>query len=149
KITDNTGHTFTQDFTWGALAINTDKSIYLPGETADLQMAVLDETGNMVCDADVTLTVTDPTGIVTTLKTSDGSITVTPQCLLHEVTTVPDYQASYITSGIGNYTMSLSATTKNGTYTIDDGFSVQESVPFDITRSAPTRIYPPNTYPVV
>ena len=149
KITDNTGHTFTQDFTWGVLAINTDKSIYLPGETADLQMAVLDETGNMVCDADVTLRITDPTGQTTVLKTADGSITVTPQCLSHDVTTIPDYYATYITSGTGNYTMSLAATTKNGTDTIDDGFVVQDSVSFDITRTAQTRIYPPNTYPVI
>ncbi|MCK5357448.1 MAG: hypothetical protein KAJ48_03540, partial [Elusimicrobiales bacterium] len=37
---------FSQDFTWGVLALNTNKSIYSPKEDAYLQMAVLDDNGN-------------------------------------------------------------------------------------------------------
>ena len=47
------GKTFvTEDeFAWGVLTINTNKSIFLPNEEAFISMAVLNNTGNMVCDA--------------------------------------------------------------------------------------------------
>ena len=37
--------TATQDFTWGVLAINLNKSVYSPDETAKLAIAVLNEEG--------------------------------------------------------------------------------------------------------
>ncbi|KKW16956.1 MAG: hypothetical protein UY56_C0006G0027, partial [Parcubacteria group bacterium GW2011_GWA1_50_14] len=39
-VQDDKGHGLIQDFTWGVLAINTNKSIYLPGEEAKFSMAV-------------------------------------------------------------------------------------------------------------
>lgn len=137
-----------QDFTWGVLAINTHKSIYLPGETANIAIAVLNEQGQMVCDAQVQLEIVSPWGQKTTLSTSDGSIIVNRDCLLHQITEKPDYEGSYITSDTGRYLITLSATTINGTYTTKDRFEVREYVPFDIERTTATRIYPPETYPV-
>ena len=148
RITDDLGNTQTQDFYWGVLAINPDKSIYAPGETSFLSMAVLDQTGRVVCNADVTLTVTDPSGKPTVLETKDGSITVNPVCHDSSVTTIPDYAATYKTGGEGQYGLTLSATTANGTFTITDGFDVRTDVPFDVRRNGPTRIYPPNFYPM-
>ena len=58
-------YNFEQEFTWGVLAINTNKSIYLPGEQAYLQMAVLDEQGHTLCDANLTLEITAPDGTKT------------------------------------------------------------------------------------
>jgi len=148
KITDQNGNIQTQDFTWGVLAINTDKSIYLPNETANLAMAVLDDTGNMVCNAGVTLTITNPSNQTTILSTSDNSIIINPQCRLHNFSLTPDYEAHYQVSGVGTYSMTLTASTQNGPKTITDSFQVQNSVPFDVTRQTGTRIYPPDTYPV-
>ncbi len=148
KITDTSGNVKQQDFTWGVLAINTDKSIYLPNETANLAMAVLDNTGDMVCDANVTLTITDPNGKQTVLSTSDNSIIVNPSCHLHNFTLIPDYQASFTVGGVGAYQMDLLAETTDGTRQISDSFQVQNSVAFDITRQTATRIYPPSEYPV-
>jgi len=142
------GQTFTQDFTWGVLAINTNKSIYLPNETAKIAMAVLDEFGNMVCDALLRLEIKAPDGQATTLSTDNGQITVNPQCQSKEITTVPDYESNYTVKGTGIYSMSLSAVTKNGTYAIDDAFEVQDSVPFDVERITATRIFPVHPYPV-
>ena len=48
-------YTQEQDFRWGVLAINTNKSIYLPGETVYLQMAVLKDDGHTICDAKLKL----------------------------------------------------------------------------------------------
>lgn len=148
KIEAPNGVVSTQDFTWGVLAINTNKSIYKPGDEAFIAMAVLDETGEMVCDASVELSVKNPSGEESKMTSDAGTIIVNPECYSKELTVVPDYQATYQTSGTGNYLLQLSATTPDGTYTITDKFEVRESVKFDVDRLTATRIYPPLTYPV-
>ena len=148
KITDAQGNSTTQDFTWGVLAINTNKSIYLPGETAQIAIAVLDETGNMVCNADVTLGITDSLGHTQMLTTENGDIVVNDICSKHAFSLTPDYQTSYVVGPAGKYTMNLSATTSNGTYSISDSFAVANTVDFDVKRTSATRLYPPFWYPV-
>lgn len=148
KVTTDDGNVSTQDFSWGVLALNTNKATYMPGETAAISMAVLDDTGAMVCDADVQLQITDPSGQTTTLSTKDESITVNPECQSHAFTLKPDYQASFQTQGEGVYQMRVMATTNNGSNTITDSFTVARSVPFDVERVSATRIYPPHDYPV-
>ena len=145
-----------QDFSWGVLAINTNKSIYLSseamaknglsGETAYLQMAVLDDAGMMVCDANLTLEIISPLGEKTILKTSEGTIIVNPECRVHDVTKKPDYEAHYIVEGAGEYKMNLTALTKNGIRSITDTFEARDSVPFDVERQGPTRILPIKPY---
>ena len=158
KLTDSSGNVTTQDFTWGVLAINTNKSIYLssealakeglPPETANLAMAVLDDKGAMVCDALLRLEIKAPDGQATILSTDNGLIKVNPECQVHDYTEKPDYQASYQTSTAGTYNMTLTASIANGVRTITDSFQVQNSVLFDVERQTGTRIFPPATYPV-
>jgi hypothetical protein len=145
-VTDNKTYVEEQDFTWGVLAINTHKSIYLPDETAFIGMAVLDNEGHMVCDADVTLTITDPDNKETVLSTSNGLIKVSPQCSVYGVTNLPDYYTNYTVGSVGTYVMNLTAVTSAGVYTIMDNFTVQNSVAFDVARDGPTRIYPVEPY---
>ena len=149
-VMDNKTYVEEQDFTWGVLAINTHKSIYLPDETAFIGIAVLDNEGHMVCDADVTLTITDPGNkdSGTVLSTGNGLIKVSPQCSVYGVTNLPDYYTNYVVGGVGTYVMTLTAVTTDGTGTksITDEFTVQSSVDFDVARSGPTRIYPPVPY---
>jgi hypothetical protein len=150
KATDeSTGNTIEQDFTWGVLAINTNKSIYTPGETAKLSIAVLDEVGEMVCDAKVKLTISFQNTIYKILNTSDGSIKVNEACKTKEFTLEPDYEAEYQVEMPGTYEMMLSAETKNGSFTIIDQFEVKDSVEFDIERTSATRLFPANEYPVI
>ena len=141
-------YTQEQDFTWGVLAINTHKSIYLPNEAASIGIAVLDNEGHMVCDADVTLTITDPSDNETVLSTSNGLINVSPQCCVYGVTNLPDYYTNYTVGGAGTYVMNLTVTavTADGTKSITDEFTVQNSVDFDVARDGATRIYPPVPY---
>jgi murein DD-endopeptidase MepM/ murein hydrolase activator NlpD len=148
KVMDGDGNTTTRDFTWGVLAINTNKSIYLPNETADIAIAVLDETGSMVCDAAVTLEITPPEGGETTLSTQNGDIKVNPECTQKKFTLIPDYETSYTTERVGAYAMKLTAKTANGEYAITDAFEVRETVTFDIERNSATRLFPPATYPM-
>jgi len=137
-----------QDFTWGVLAINPNKSIYLPGETANLAMAVLNEQGRMVCDAKLILKITSPQGKTEELSTEKETVKVNSECQLHSYTEKPDYEAVYQTKEVGAYQMELLAETQNGSFTINDSFEVRERVDFDIERTGPTRIYPPETYPI-
>jgi murein DD-endopeptidase MepM/ murein hydrolase activator NlpD len=143
-----TGTTLTQDFLWGVLAFNTDQATYALGDTAAISLAVLDETGMMVCDADVTLTILSPTRQKTVLTTNDGSIQVTSACHFHAFTLEPDYKTTFQTSDEGVYPVTLTAITKNGTYTIQDSFQVSSDVPFQIRRQSATRVFPPEWYPM-
>ena len=128
-----------QDFTWGVLAINTNKSIYLPDEWAYLQMAALQDSGNTICDANLSLTITTPSGKLKNLEVQRSN-----ECGPNNVTDVPDYYAYYQVSEIGKYQINLANLDNN--YKISDSFEVRDSVPFDIERFGPTRIYPPSTY---
>lgn len=141
---------FAQDFTWGVLALNANRSIYLPEEEAQLAFAVLDENGAMVCDADLSLKIYHPDQQkVDELSTTNGLITVNPECKESAVTDVPDYQSAYQLGGVGRYELELSAVTVNGSYAVSDYIEVWDEVPFEIERSSATRIYPPNTYSVM
>jgi hypothetical protein len=147
-IIENAGdiQEFEQDFSWGVLAINTNKSIFLPGETAYLQMAVLDDQGWMVCNAYLTLEITSPTGKKTILKTSNRTIIINPECKVHGITEKPDYEANYVADEVGEYLMTLTAVTQEGTRSIIDSFEVRNNVPFDVERQGPTRILPTEPY---
>ena len=147
-VADSVGVQTTQEFLWGVLAINTNKSIYKPNEQATIAIAVLDELGRMVCDADVTLTIKSPSSDSTTLSTKEHTISVNDECTMRDIVFKPDYETRYVTTGIGTYQMTLTAITANGTYTITDAFEVRDSVLFDVERITSTRIYPIHTYPV-
>src|SRR3990172_4199842 len=111
-----------------------------------MAMAVLDETGNMVCDAQVTLKIKKiPLGSELPvseeeLSTQNGKITVNPACLIKDFTLEPDYEATYQVAEAGTYQLNLTAETANGSYSIDDAFEVRDSVTFDIKRTSATRI---------
>lgn len=149
-ITDALGNYETQDFTWGVLAINTNKTVYLPSTPVDFSMAVLDNQGDMVCDAQVDLSITSPSGQLTRLSSTTGEVTVNlVTCLSKSYTLNPDYQTTFHPTELGNYEVIMSTTTADGTRSINSNFSVQASVPFDIERVTITRIYPRLDYPVI
>lgn len=137
-----------QEFLWGVLAINTNKSVYKTSETVHLSIAVLDESGNMQCDAKVRLLIINPKGEKKELSTESGEILVNDQCSKKELSLIPDYETQYKTEFEGTHQMILTATTKNGDEIIQDAFDVENNSKFYINRESTTRIYPPNTYPM-
>ncbi len=147
-IADTKGIIATERFSWGVLVLNPNKATYRPGETAKIAIGVLDDKGEMVCDADVSLYITDPSGNVITRKTSDESIRINPSCNIHNVTTEPDYETAIPVNETGIYILTLQAVTDNGTKTITDFFDAVERSPFEIERKTATRIFPPKPYPV-
>ncbi len=140
EIEDN-GSVFIQeqDFTLGVLAINANKSIYLPNEQAYLQMAALKDDGHTLCDANLRLEILAPNGdtVIPEVQKSD-------KCGPNNVVDVPDYFAYYQVGGPGKYEIKL--TNLDIGYEITDSFEVRESALFDIERIGPTRIYPVATY---
>ena len=139
-----------QDFNWGVLAINVDKSVYTVGDTAYVQIGVIDNFGNTVCDADLVLAVTDPNGSERGYTTSDGTITRNPECGPNNFIPDPDYYLRMpVGSVTGATTMTLTALTSEGTKMVSDSFTVNEINKFNVVRSGPTRVVPGHEYPEV
>ncbi|MDA3840399.1 MAG: fibronectin type III domain-containing protein [Patescibacteria group bacterium] len=133
---------YIQDFTWGVLALNINKSIFESEEVAYFQMAVLDNEGHTICDADLLLEVVSPGGEIVRLGTDNGLLKRNPLCGPDNVIDSPDYFAYYGLSAIGEYELRLTAETENGIYEITDSVEVRSNVEFAIERIGPTRIYP-------
>lgn len=139
----------TQDFTWGVLALNFNKSIYAPNDQAYIQYGTVDDLGHTVCDANLTLEISTPSGKKTTLSSEADTIKRSGQCGIDNVTDVPDYASTWaVPQEVGTYNLTLTANTRNGVRAIKDFFEVRESVPFVIERSGPSRIYPLSQYKV-
>lgn len=136
-----------QEFPWGVLALNTDNDRYRPGETGAIHMGVLDEFGEMICDAALTLQITAPSGAVTTLSTGGGGITVHDSCTVKEAGLIePDYSAAFTFSEIGTHSYLLSAIRPGDTLhaesSIDGEIQVVTAPPFIVKRTAATRLWP-------
>jgi hypothetical protein len=135
-------------FNWGVLVVNFDKSIYTVGDTAQIGFGVLTNQGHTVCDASIDAIVTSPSGHAYHLSTKDKTITRNATCGPQTVTNNPDYSAIMQVKEVGTYTIVVTAQTSDGQRVINDSFEVQTQPAFDVSRSAPTRIYPPATYQV-
>lgn len=143
---DNDFRELMQDFNWGVLAINLNKSIYRPNEMAKIFFGVLDEKGSTMCNANLKLIIKKPDGEESNLSSENGLIKNGPECLGNNVTDQPDYYAEYLVTGEGKYVMQLTAETKNGEYSIADYFEADGDLPFDVERVGPTRINPKAPY---
>ncbi|MBP9817867.1 LamG domain-containing protein [Candidatus Shapirobacteria bacterium] len=149
EIRDQLGEVVSQDFLWGVLAMNLDKDKYGVGEVAKIDMAVLDELGKMVCDANVKLLITnDKLLIKEEFSTENKKIIVNPNCSKKDFTLKPDYETSYKFDKTGTYNLELTATTANGTYSISQEIIVKSGGDFNVKRVSATRIYPANIYPM-
>ena len=147
SLTGSTGIPQEQTFVWGVLAVNTNKSIYRPGDLADFSIGVLDENGVTVCNATLLLEITTPSGEKIIKGTHDRSITIYNKCGLKEVSYEPDYFTELLLDEkTGRYQYTLTADTRNGTYAVSDFFEVDDKVPFDVERISATRIFPVNQY---
>ncbi len=138
---------FEEKFSWGVLAMNMNKSVYaISDDSAFLQMAVLDNLGHTICDADLTLEIISPEGGVRILDTSNETIIRNELCGPDNVIDSPDYYAFFQFSEVGDYELLLKAKTNNGTKEIKDSFRVASQLDYSIERTGPTRIYPLANY---
>lgn len=133
----------TQVFYWGVLTWNTTKSVYAQGETALMHMAALSNSGNTICDANLSLTVRNPSGQETVVPVQQSG-----SCDGNNVTDVPDYLAEYVLPETGTYNVLLRHMDTEGTvlHEIEDTIVVEQATPYIVERSGPTRIYPVADY---
>jgi hypothetical protein len=131
------------EFYWGVLAVNTDQSVYEPGDVVALSIGVIDDLGNTICDAELELAITTPGGIRTV-----EPVTASEECGPNNIISVPDYASTYAVSEQGRYAVELTEFDSVGAvlHRITDAFVVQEELPFVVTRTGPTRIYPKAPY---
>src|SRR3989344_7382461 len=133
-ISPNPGEVVVEEevtFTVGLININTDKSIYLPNENATITVGVLDEVGKKVVDADLTLTITSPSGKTTMQSTKNGLV---------ENNGDGTYTSYYKTGEAGEYTIYALAEATNVSADYTTHFETRNFVEFDIRRDMPTII---------
>jgi cellulose synthase/poly-beta-1,6-N-acetylglucosamine synthase-like glycosyltransferase/transposase-like protein len=129
------------DFPNGVLVLNTDKSSYMPGDNAYLQIGVLDSKGDTQCNADITLDIHSPNQSTGIFKTADKTIKKSNSCSPdNNVTTNPDYFVSYKVEVAGVYTYEL-INNQNG-YKIDGSFEAKTYSVLNVERVSATRINP-------
>lgn len=133
----------TQSFTWGVLALNFNKSSYKAGDEIVIGMGVVDDSGDTVCDASITVSISSTSGEE---SYSDDDIKNSDECGATTVTANPDYSLTIPSLESGTYTVTVTARTRNGERTVVDYFEVHDSLPFDIVRNSATRIFPPVDY---
>ena len=161
KVKTYTGEdiTVTQDFTWGVLAINTNKGFYMKGDDVNIGMAVLDDYGITKCiakdgkivfgTAKLWLTITSPSGSKEEFSTDEGSVTGSKTCADRSFTNIPDFLAHTKAFETGRYTIHIKAENYLGTNEMDSFFNVRDYAPYVIERvQYPMRIYPRFNYPV-
>ncbi len=127
--------TLYDDFYWGVLAVNTNKSVYAPNEEAFLQLGVLDQWGHTLCDANIKLEVTDPKNKTQTLEVNNS-----PSCGRDNVVDAADYTAYYKNGGAGTYTITL--TNLNNNFVLATQFKVEANPAFSVERIGAMRINP-------
>ena len=133
-----------EDFSHGVLALNTDKSDYLPGEKMMISMASLDASGHTICNSNLKLGIVNSQNITTSID-----INRSPTCGNENVTNDPDYLASFQLGNSGKYLLEL--TNYDTGKTVTDSIAVSESLPFNIQRSGATRLNPftSDRYPMI
>jgi hypothetical protein len=143
---NETLYTDTFEFYWGVLAVNTTKTMYSSNEKVKLNLAALTDKGDTICDANLQLKVIDPENNIYEVPVSQSG-----HCGKNNVTDIPDYLADFDkTDKLGVYTVQLQHLNTDGevVHKIRDTFEVRDYIPYDIERTAPTRIYPPAPYEV-
>jgi len=144
--TEKTNLTAKIDPSKGILAINSDKTIYTPSETARIEMAVLDNTGKPICKANLVLTIQTPDKKETILK--DNQINFSSTCGDNNVTNSPDYLVNYKPEMVGRYFIKLVNPATSAE--IENSFEVKKTRELDIVRETAIRITPSKStrYPV-
>ena len=149
RNSDNGQATVEKEFLWGVVALNVSEAVAKPGDQEQIGIGILDDAGKTICDATITVKVTDPQGKTGSYTTDNTTMTRNPGCVDKGVTNEPDYFFSLTPDQTGLYRIALQATTTAGERTTADTFQVDPGVPFVINRTdVPTRIYPPADYPI-
>ncbi|TAK17178.1 MAG: hypothetical protein EPO37_07285, partial [Nitrosarchaeum sp.] len=135
-------HVVESEFAWGLISLNTKKSTYKPGETAEFVIVVLDNQGHPIGDATLSMDIINPNSQITHLSSGNGIITGDEKGL---------YDAEFVTGGEGVYTVDINAQANGIDTNFSTTFTVKSFVEYDIIRIAQSKIDPvtnPNSFDV-
>ncbi|NOQ55930.1 MAG: hypothetical protein GQ477_03950 [Nanohaloarchaea archaeon] len=121
-------------YEYGLVSLNTNRSTYRPGETAEFTIVVLDRHGSPVCDAEIFLSVLDPDNGTAEYSVSDGTIFSVDGC--------GAYKSYYPVHIEGNYTVDVAVSVDSVELLFSTYFLVSEEYEFDIIRIADHNIDP-------
>lgn len=139
---------YSQDFIWGVLSVNLEKSSYKINEKVMVSIGVLDDHGKTLCDARLDIAMSGPQLQRNRASTTDHSVQIADTCKDKSVTNQPDYHATFQPKAAGNYTVTVRATTANGSHQVRLHFQVIDSPAYVLERKTATRIFPSETYQV-
>ena len=141
---DGVEHTVESEFAWGLVSLNTAKSIYKPGETAEFVIVVLDAEGHPIDGAELEMSITNPNGKRSFLETGDEIVSGSETGL---------YETEFAATGVeGTYNVLIHATAPGIDVPFETTFDVRESYEYDIVRTAQSKIDPttnPNAFDVI
>ncbi len=136
-------YTDTFDFYFGVLAVNTPEATYETGSVAEFHMAALDDRGDTICDAELRLLITPPSGLAEEIPVERSTT-----CGPNNVTDEPDYRALYRLRESGTYDLVLTHVNREGeiVHQVRDAVHAAERMPYTIERAGATRIWPKAPY---
>ncbi|MGV8162915.1 MAG: CARDB domain-containing protein [Candidatus Nanoarchaeia archaeon] len=120
----------------GLATINTNKATFHINESAEISVVVLDVSGYLVADANVTVVVTNPNSVVTVYSTDMGTISEESKGIYYLIYDQTQYE--------GIYGLFVQAENFDVNYSMSSSFEVKEFYDFDILRSIPVTMDPWN-----
>ena len=146
-IVEGDKKTMSEDFLWGVLTINTNKSVYVTNDDVLIQITDLGQNRNNVCSGIIKLEVLDPNGRVTELsmdsspicnKNKTDNTNNTDVTNTTNFTNSSDYLTHFKATELGKYTVTLTNLEFNYKTTVE--FKVEKNPLFSIERVGSTRV---------
>lgn len=136
----NRTYVFSEEVVHGVLTLNTDRSEYSIGESAWVQMAALGPEGHTLCEAPLEVVVQDPEGGIRSFSVVQGTIELSGDCGLDNITDEPDYSLSLPFNVLGTHVVWL-RNAASGEY-IEQRIMVSSDFIYRTHRKSATRINP-------
>ena len=142
-VKDKVGNRDSVSFNWGNIAVNLDKSVYLPQETAFMHITLTDNAGKILCNQAVSVEIKTPLNTAS-FTTKDSTIKTNPDCLKQGLdNNTSDYQLPYqIPNDLGVYQVTASATVAGQNLSSEISFKVESKRPYTLERKTVNRILP-------
>ncbi|MFQ6055814.1 MAG: hypothetical protein ACE5J3_07530, partial [Methanosarcinales archaeon] len=115
------------EFSVGVIVVNTEKNIYLPGETAKILIGITDSKGAIPAEAEIIMEITSPSGQKTVLRT--------PEQIRKNID--GSYFTYYLVEETGNHSLKTIAITENFTAEHEELLIAKVFTDFEIIREIP------------
>jgi len=136
EVMDQEGNVYDQSFTRGLVSLNLDQSVYQTHDKVRISLGVLGNYAEKVCTASLTLRIISPAGKIKTLSTAAGSVTTNPDCTATQLTSDPDYAATYETGEIGTYIVEVDIKSGEEDGSYQTTFRVEDRPDFIVSRNS-------------